>query len=72
MKQQVAGMKNEVGELEQQLQRALQEIWNLKMQMSEFKQHIGEGKKALEMGFPFVVAVCVGVLIGMLVTVMWK
>ncbi|CAO2038332.1 unnamed protein product [Urochloa humidicola] len=61
-------LMQETGMLKQQIDFALAEIGNLKMQISELK----EEKKAFVMQVSVALAGCVGVLVGMLVLAMWK
>lgn len=62
----VAELKQEMSLMKQQLDMALVEIGNMKLQRSEVKQE----KKAIALNISVVVAGCVGLLIGLLVRAM--
>jgi sensor c-di-GMP phosphodiesterase-like protein len=64
MRMQWFELKQEVEMMKQQLHGAVMDICNLKMQRREMK--------AFGMDTSVAVALCVGVVIGMLVTAMWK
>ncbi|CAL5050856.1 unnamed protein product [Urochloa decumbens] len=61
-------LMQETGKMKQQIDMALAEIGNLKMQISEMKQE----KKANFMHVSVALAGCVGVVVGMLVLAMLK
>jgi hypothetical protein len=65
-------MKNQLGEMKVQIDWALGDIWNVKMQMCELKQLLCEGNKTWDMGCSVVPVVCVGVVMGMAVTITWQ
>ncbi|CAN6172315.1 unnamed protein product [Urochloa humidicola] len=62
-------LKQEMGEVKQQLSSALCEIWNMKMQRSEVKE---EKKEAFGMTNSVVLACCIGLVVGMFLTKMLK
>ena len=55
-----------------QVDRALADIWNLKMQIWEVNQQLSEGKKTWYMRVSALLVACVGVVIGLLLTMLWK
>ncbi|CAN6272415.1 unnamed protein product [Urochloa humidicola] len=63
-------MKHQLGEMRQLVDRALGDVWSMKMQICELKQQMCEGKKGFDIGFAVVGVV--GVVFGILVTLMWK
>ncbi|CAL5073322.1 unnamed protein product [Urochloa decumbens] len=67
MKHQLGEMKHQLGEMRQLVDRALGEVWTMKMQICELQQKTCEGKKGFDIGFAVV-----GVVFGIFVTLMWK
>jgi len=55
-----------------QVDRALADIWNLELQICGVKEQLLEGKKIFDIEGSLVPVVCVGALLGMVVTMMWK
>ena len=72
LKNQFDEFKNDFEEMKLQLDRALADIWDLKLQICGVKEQLFEGKKIWEMGGSLVLVVCVGALLGMVVTMLWK
>jgi len=72
LKNQFDEFKNEFEEMKLQVDRALADIWDLKLQICGVKEQLFEGKKIWEMGGSLVLVVCVGALLGMVVTMLWK
>jgi len=79
MKEQFLELKNQFDELKPQFEemklqfdRALADIWNLKMQIWEVNQQLSEGKKTWYMRVSALLVACVGVVIGLLLTMLWK
>ncbi|CAN6287511.1 unnamed protein product [Urochloa humidicola] len=68
LRQQYSELKQEVGTLKQQVDMALVEIWNLKMQICDLKQE----NKGFVLNKAIAIAVCTGLVIGVLVTKMLK
>ena len=72
LKEQFGQLKNQQEELKVQVDQALADIWDLKLQICGVKEQLFEGKKIWEMGWSFVSIVCVAALFGMLVTMVLK
>ncbi|CAN6341816.1 unnamed protein product [Urochloa humidicola] len=68
LRQQCAELNQKVGDMKQELDMAIFEIWNLKMQRSEVK----EENKPFGMTVSVAVATCIGLMVGMFVTAMLK
>ena len=58
--------------MKMQVDRALVDIWNLELQICGVKEQLLEGKKIFDIGGSLVPVVCVGALLGMVVTMLWK
>ncbi|CAN6351552.1 unnamed protein product [Urochloa humidicola] len=63
-------MKYQLSEMRQLVDKALGEVLSMKMEICELKQQICVGKKGFDIGFAVVGVV--GVVFGILVTLMWK
>jgi len=58
--------------MKMQVDRALVDIWNLELQICGVKEQLLEGKKIFDIEGSLVPVVCVGALLGMVVTMLWK
>ena len=72
LKNQFDEFKNEFEEMKLQVDRALADIWNLELQICGVKEQLLEGKKIFDIEGSLVPVVCVGALLGMVVTMLWK
>lgn len=62
-------LKHQIGQMKQQLDWAVGEIWNLKMQMCELKQQPLFQEKSMRT--PVLAVVCICVVIFVVVTKLW-
>ncbi|CAO2184802.1 unnamed protein product [Urochloa humidicola] len=70
MKHELGEMKHQLGEMRQLVDMAVGDVWTLKMQMCDLKQNTCEGKKGIDIGVAVVGVV--GVVFGILMTLLWK